>query len=328
MRLEIRNLACGYSKDKPVIKNVNMTLENGDTCALLGPNGVGKTTLACSAPKPLLIDFDRGISRVRADHRVTTSMADTYEEVWSDMQSPEIAQFETIVIDTGGSFVTFLKDWAFRTKPQAKTKSGEFNSLKGFGFVKTEFQNFTNYIKTVLNKNIIYVFHTDEKADKDGNPIQRLVCEGAARNTVWNSCDFGGYVQMIGNQRMICFTPEQEYFAKGTHGITGRIPVPFLDKNIPNNFMTRLFEQARKNIEAEKEYFEPLKQQYESTMENVKGIIADITDAGTANIAASTIGGLDHALTSKQEALAMLKAKTDALGLKYTKKDGYVLKGE
>lgn len=45
MRLEIRNLACGYSKDKPVIKNVNMTLENGDTCALLGPNGVGKTTL-------------------------------------------------------------------------------------------------------------------------------------------------------------------------------------------------------------------------------------------------------------------------------------------
>lgn len=295
---------------------------------IYGSPGIGKTTLACSAPKPVLIDFDRGVSRVRADHRVPTIMADTYEEVMADLQSPEMKEFETVIIDTGGSFVTFLKDWAFRTKPGAKTKSGEFNSLKGFGFVKQEFQNFTNFIKTVLNKNIIYVFHTDEKADKDGNPIQRLVCEGAARNTVWNSCDFGGYVQMLGNQRTICFTPEQEYFAKGTHGITGRIAVPFLDDKTPNNFMTLLFEQARKNIEAEKEYFEPLKAQYEATMENVKGIIGDIVDAETANVAASTIAGLDHALTSKQEALAMLTEKTNSLGLKYTKKDGYVLKGE
>lgn len=295
---------------------------------IYGSPGIGKTTLACSAPKPLLIDFDRGVSRVRADHRVATIMADTYEEVWKDLQDPQIADFETIIIDTGGSFVTFLKDWAFRTKPQAKTKNGEFNSLKGFGYVKTEFQNFTNHIKTVLNKNIIYVFHAEEKADKDGNPVQRLLCEGAARNTVWNNCDFGGYVQMLGNDRKICFTPEQEYFAKGTHGITGKITIPFLDDKHPNNFMTNLFEQARKNIEAEKEYFEPLKAKYLETMENVKGIIDEIKDAETANIAVEAIKGLEHTLTSKQEALAMLKTKTDSLGLKYTKMGGYVLKGE
>ena len=45
MILELRDLACGYSKDKPVVKNVTMSLQSGDTCALLGPNGVGKTTL-------------------------------------------------------------------------------------------------------------------------------------------------------------------------------------------------------------------------------------------------------------------------------------------
>jgi len=295
---------------------------------IYGSPGIGKTTLACSAPKPLLIDFDRGVSRVRADHRVPTIVADNYEEVWQDLQSPEVAPFETIIIDTGGSFVTYLKDWAFRTKPQAKTKAGEFSSLKGFGFVKTEFQNFTNHIKTVMNKNIIYVFHAEEKADKDGNPVQRLLCEGSARNTVWNSCDFGGYLQMLGTQRTICFTPEQEYFAKGTHGIVGKIAVPLLDNKHPNNFMSLLFDQARKNIEAEKEYFEPLKAKYEETMENVKGIVDEIKDAETANVAADTIRDLEHALTSKQEALAMLKAKTDSLGLKYTKKDGYVLKGE
>ena len=54
---------------------------------IYGSPGIGKTTLACSAPKPLLIDFDRGVSRVRADHRVTTVVADTYEEVWNDQSN-------------------------------------------------------------------------------------------------------------------------------------------------------------------------------------------------------------------------------------------------
>lgn len=289
---------------------------------IYGSPGVGKSTLALSAPDPVLIDFDRGVSRVRARHRKTSIICNTYEEVLADVKSPEMAEFKTLVIDTGGSFVTFLKDWALRVKG-ARQKNGEFNSLKGFGYVKSEFNDFTEYVKTVLNKNIIYVFHSQEQADKDGNPTQRLMCEGSVRNTVWNPCDFGGYVQMIGSQRMICFSPEQEYFAKGTHGITGRWAIPELDDSTPNDFMTRLFEQARGNIAKEREQYEPLRKQYEEAMENVRIIIDNVVDAETAGAAAHTIPELNHALTSKKEASALLKAKTDALGLKYTK-EGYV----
>ena len=289
---------------------------------IYGSPGVGKSTLALSAPDPVLIDFDRGISRVRARHRKTSIICNTYEEVLADVKSPEMAEFKTLVIDTGGSFVTFLKDWALRVKG-AKQKNGEFATLKGFGYVKSEFNDFTEYVKTVLNKNIIYVFHSQEQADKDGNPTQRLMCEGSVRNTVWNPCDFGGYVQMIGSQRMICFSPEQEYFAKGTHGITGRWPIPELDDNTPNDFMTMLFEKARANIAKEREEYEPLRKQYDEVMENVRIIIDSVVDAETADEAVRTIPELDHALTSKKEASAMLKAKTDSLGLKYTK-EGYV----
>lgn len=294
---------------------------------IYGSPGIGKTTLACSAPSPILIDFDHGVSRVRADHRCPTIVANNYEEVMADMQSPELAEFETIIIDTGGSFVTFLKDWAFRVKG-ARTKNGEFSGLKGFGIVKTEFANFTDHIKQILNKNVIYVFHTDEKADKDGNPIQRLVCEGSVRQTVWTSCDFGGYLQMLGNQRVLCFTPEQEYFAKGTHGINGKIPIPFLDEKTPNTFMTQLFDQAKKNIKAEKAYFDPLREQYDKVMAEVRSLINPVTDVETANKAAEAIPLLTHALTSKKEAAALLKEKTDALGLKWNKEEGYVLRGE
>ncbi|MDE6591030.1 MAG: ATP-binding protein, partial [Oscillospiraceae bacterium] len=268
---------------------------------IYGSPGVGKTTLALSAPDPILIDFDRGVSRVRAQHRKATIVCNTYEEVMKDIRSKEIADYQTIVIDTGGSFITFLKDWAYRTKPGAKTKTGDFNSLKGFGFVKTEFNSFTEEIKTALNKNVIYVFHSQEQSDKDGNPTQRLLCEGSVRNTVWNPCDYGGYVQILNGKRYICFTPEQEYFAKGCHGISGRHEIPDLGADVRNDFMTKLFNQAKANIKAEAEIFAPLREQYEVAMAEGRAIVDTIVDADTANEAMPKIKEIQHALTSKNE---------------------------
>lgn len=288
---------------------------------IYGSPGIGKTTLALSAPDPVLIDFDRGMSRVRSQHRKAAIFCDTYEEVLTDVKSPEMKDFETIVIDTGGSFVTYLKDWAMRTKG-AKQKNGEFNSLKGFGYVKSEFASFTDYIKTVLNKNVIYVFHSQEQADKDGNPTQRLMCEGSVRNTVWNPCDFGGYIQMIGGRRDICFTPEQEFFAKGCHGITGHWTVPELGPNDTNNFIARLFDQAKANIAAEAADFAPQREQYDRVMETVHQILDTVKDAETANRALKDIPNLAHALTSKKESSAMLSECAKSIGLVYSKSAG------
>lgn len=57
------------------------------TMIIAGAPGIGKTTLALSAPDPLLFDLDRGISRVRAEHRKLASEADSYEELLADMES-------------------------------------------------------------------------------------------------------------------------------------------------------------------------------------------------------------------------------------------------
>lgn len=88
---------------------------------IYGPPGVGKSTLALSAPDPVLIDFDGGIARVKAYHRKTTIQCQNYEEVLKDLNSDAVRNCKTIIVDTGGSFIT-SRD--FFVRALRKTLSG------------------------------------------------------------------------------------------------------------------------------------------------------------------------------------------------------------
>jgi hypothetical protein len=303
-----------------IVRPEEMSFENKKFVVILyGSPGIGKTTLAFSAPKPILVDFDKGVSRVKAYHRKDTIMCSNYKEVLSDIASPAIKDYETIVIDTGGSFVTYLQDWAMKENPAVNTQKNGAISLKGFGAVKAEFIRFSNYVRDILNKNLIYVFHSVEEKDKEGNPIQRLLCEGSARNLVWQPADLGGYIQMIGNKRTISFTPEQEFFAKGCYGIEGRKEIPTLSPTDKNDFLTRLFEEAKENLKKESEVFLPIKQKYEEVMEQAKDIVEAAQTADDVNKAVEELQKLDHALTSKKESALLLHEKATSLGLTYDK---------
>lgn len=301
---------------------------------LYGSPGIGKTTLALSdgnnGADTLLIDLEHGIGRTNPLHRMNASIlsASTYEEVLADLETPEAKAAKTIVIDTAGSLVEYLKDWAMRTKSDAKTKAGTFNNMKGFGYVKSEIESFVNRIKTVMNKNMVFIFHCDEKADKDGNPIQRLRCEGSFKNTVWTGIDFGAYIQMIGNRRFACFTPEDEFFAKGCHGISGHIEIPQLTDTTSNNFLQRLFDMARANMQAENEGMEERMNAYKAVIAKVTEMVEGITDVDTANECLNAIAGMEHVLTSKKEAGKILNDKAKSLGLTYDRAAGAYVVGE
>ena len=45
MKLEVKDVQCGWEEGRPVQKFVNFTVESGQVCCILGPNGCGKSTL-------------------------------------------------------------------------------------------------------------------------------------------------------------------------------------------------------------------------------------------------------------------------------------------
>ena len=122
---------------------------------------------------------------------------------------------------------------------------------------------------------------------------------------------------MLGGKRVACFSPEDEFFAKGCHGIDGHIEIADLRTGKPNDFMAKLFETARKNMQAENDAVASQVEAYNAAMKTIKEMVEGVTDIDTANVCLNAIGAMDHALTSKKEGGALLNNKCKKLGLKY-----------
>lgn len=282
------------------------------TIVLAGPPGVGKTTLALSAPKPLLIDFDKGIARVRAEHRQLTAEEDSYDEFLADLESDEYKECETIILDTGGSLVQLMQPWA-RANDQKAARDGRAM----FGVIKSEFLRLTAQLRGD-GKNVVIIFHTTE-VQKGETVMTRLSCEGSVKDIVWTPADLGGTISIRGKKRIITFSPTEESFGKGCYGIRGEIEIPELAAGVPNKFLSDLFDKARANIAKEQAEFGSMKLVYDETLAQGASIIASIKDAETATAAVAKLGNLKHALTSKAELSGKLQAKVKELGLKWDK---------
>lgn len=281
-----------------------------------GQPGLGKTTLALSAPKPFLFDTDNGVARVKAEHRCPTSTVSSYEELLEDMKSQEYQAAETIVIDTGGTLVQLMKPWAKKQDPRAAK-----NGMAMFGVIKQEFDRLCYQIRSQDGKHLIVVFHTTEQVK--GDAIQtRLSCEGSAKDIVWTPADFGGHMFVENRSRMIGFSPTDEYFAKGCFGITGVMPVPTLQPGQPNDFLTRLFQAAQQRISEESKIYQGERDAYQTAMERGETVIESVVDADTARAASDVISGLAHALTSKRELRALLNKRLKEQGIQYNKDTG------
>ncbi len=71
MKLEAKDLSCGWEKGKPVQRFVNFSVESGEVCCILGPNGCGKSTVL----KTMMGLIPRMGGRAMLDGKSVRSMA-------------------------------------------------------------------------------------------------------------------------------------------------------------------------------------------------------------------------------------------------------------
>ena len=302
-----------------MIRNPNEIQEGAKKIRMLiaGYPGIGKSTLALSAPRPLHIDVDFGIDRIEPRYRKPYIQPKSYDEILEDLTPLNVKDFDTLVFDTGGKLISLMSQWAIKKDVKYGQRDDSL-SLKGYGFIGREFQRLMDYCFYELDKHIVVVFHAIEEKDGDNTRL-RIKVEGQTKNNVWEPMDLGGFVEIQGNNRTIGFSNCERYFAKGTRGIHGVWQVPELGPDKPNDFLTRLFAQYNALSAAEVAQNAEEQEAYEAAMAEGREIVAGITDADSANAAMSKIKAVNHALTSKKEVNAAFNAKIKELGLFYDK---------
>jgi hypothetical protein len=300
----------------PIVKPTEMNFSTKNIIMIVsGLPGTGKTTLALSAPDVLLIDTDEGLARVNPAHRKDASVCKTYEEILADLKAAE-GTYKTIVIDTCGALIEYMKDWAMRTDPKASKTNGGF-SLQGYGVIKSEFIRLSAELRKKFN--VIYLFHESMTKNGDEGVFYELVVEGSARTLVYQPADLAGHIFIDHGKRYIGFTPTEQYSAKSAYGIKGIIEIPELTDGAPNDFLTKLFAKVRDNLAAESKSLAPEKEKYDAAMAEAKRACEAVNKPDDVAPAAKYIKSLEHALTSEKESMAMLKKRLEELGIVWNK---------
>mgnify|MGYP002449061301 CR=1 FL=1 len=280
---------------------------------IYGQAGMGKTTVALSAPKPLLLDFDNGVKRVNMAHLDGIDIVQVSS--WQDVQQvlqEDLSAYQTIVVDTIG--MDFIISYKCGTRqPQ----------IKDWGGINAEFSWMTRTLSS-LNKNVVFVAHRDTRKEGDDTVFIPALRE-KSYNSIVTELDLLGYLEMRNEngvqKRTITFDPTSRNDGKNTCNLPGIMFVPnILDKNgnptAKNDFITTQVIRPYLNmLQVKKE--EAAK--YDHVIAEIKENIEFITDAQSANEFASRINEFEHVGSSLSMARNLFAAKVKALGLVFNK---------
>lgn len=186
---------------------------------IYSPPGVGKTTLAFTADKPLLLDFDSGVYRAATRHDSVAVNS------WADVESisgDDLKQYKTVVLDTAGRALDVLTADIIRSNPKLG-RSGGALTLQGYGELKSRFIAFTKLIRS-FGLDIILLAHCDEQKNGD-DLIERIDVQGGSKNEIYKVADVMGRLYIRNNQRFLNFNPSDTAYGKNP-GQLAELPVP------------------------------------------------------------------------------------------------------
>lgn len=240
--------------------------ESNYVVLVYGRPGMGKTTLALTAKKPLLIDFDGGAKRAESrflcptiiqeetiDEKGISSKNNIYKDTLDFFRDDATnSQFSTVIIDTLGRMIESMSDYLASNDPKF-LKSDGAPTLASYGLIAREFKRFISEAK-LKNKNIIFISHTKEKKVGDDN-LYGLDVVGSSKNEIVKDLDLMGFMDVIDGKRVIDFNVSSKFDSKGNSCIADPINIPALD-NLENFFEEKIIgvvsEQKKKSMDMQK----------------------------------------------------------------------------
>lgn len=296
-------------------KAAELTIPQTVKMIIYGQAGMGKTTFALSAPKPLLLDFDNGVKRVNSDHLNGVDIVQVSS--WQDVQAlfnEDLSAYETIVVDTIGKMMDFIIAYKCGSRqPQVREWSG----------INQEFNWFTRSL-SMLNKNIVFVAHRDTRKEGDDTVFVPALRE-KSYNQIVTDVDLLGYMEMrLVNgkiQRTITFDPTARNDGKNTCNLPSIMEIPtIIDKN---GKITGKNDFIIKNILAPYHAMLQSKQQaraeYDAKINDINDLLETVTDADSANNFVEVLGKIKQVGNSLQYARQQFAAKVAELGLTFNK---------
>lgn len=283
---------------------------------IYGQAGMGKTTLALSAPKPLLLDFDNGVKRVNNAQLADVGIVPIKN--WQEVQQvlrENLSDYETIVVDTIGKMMDFIIAYrcGFGTP-----------RIQDWSAINNDFQQFVHTLND-LNKNIIFVAHRDVQTDGNSRVFVPAL-RPKNYNSIVTELDLLGYVQMRNEngyqKRTITFDPTDVSDGKNTCNMPSVMNIPAINDVqgnaiAKNDFITReVLGRYDKMIYIK----ENAAKEYQNVLNEIENGVEQITDAAGANNFLAHIGEYkQHGSSVIIKARDMFSKKVKSLGLVYDK---------
>ncbi len=283
---------------------------------IYGQAGMGKTTLALSAPRPLLLDFDNGVKRVNNAQLSDVGIVPITS--WLDVQNvlrEDLSSFDTIVVDTIGKMMDFIIAY----------RCGQRNPrIQDWGNINNDFKQFVQSVN-MLNKNVVFVAHRDIQTDGD-NRVFVPALRPKNYNSIVTELDLLGYVQMRNEngiqKRTITFDPTEFSDGKNTCNMPGIMNIPTInDSNgnaiAKNDFIAKeVLGRYGQMIDVK----EQAAKQYNEILSEIENGVEQITDANGANNFLAHIGEYQqHGSSVIIKARDLFSKKVNSLKLVYDK---------
>ena len=308
-----------------------------------GSPGDGKTTLAISAPKPVLLDMDGGVGRTLAAHRCPVVQGlngkplpwapDPANKVGNEEEPSVLGAlaeiralpFDTIVVDTVGKLLDAMSDTLMRTNPALRQRDGSL-SLKGYGARKRMFKDFVSQC-LAMGKNVVFIAHAQESKVGDDIKVSPII-GGSSETDLMTEIDLAGYLTNIGGKRLLFWGNDgsglaKQFVAKNTCFLPNVMEVPvvadaFGNVTAPNNFLCTIIDTYNENQQKKEE----TNVRYAKLIDSGKKLIAKAGNVKQLNKVLKAIReDIEVIYDSKIVLGKAMNARAKELGCKYNKED-------